>query len=66
MQVHVNGEVREIAIGLPLSALLLTMKIDTQQVAIEVNAQIVRRADHPRVQLQAGDQIEIVTFVGGG
>ena len=66
MQVHVNGEVREIAIGLSLSALLLTMNIDTQQVAIEVNAQIVRRVDHAGLKLQAGDQIEIVTFVGGG
>jgi sulfur carrier protein len=66
MQVHVNGEAREIAVGATLSALLLTMKIDAQHVAVEVNAQVVRRANHATVQLQPGDQVEIVTFVGGG
>ena len=66
MQVHVNGEEREIAVGDTISALLLAMKIDGKQVAVEVNAQVVRRANHPTVQLQAGDQVEIVTFVGGG
>ncbi len=66
MQVHVNGEAREIAPGATVSALLLTMKIDAQQVAVEVNSQVVRRANHGAVQLQQGDQVEIVTFVGGG
>ncbi len=66
MQVHVNGEAREIETGATISALLSALKIDAQQVAVEVNAQVVRRANHATVQLQAGDQIEIVTFVGGG
>jgi sulfur carrier protein len=66
MQVHVNGEAREIAMDATISALLLSMKIEAQQVAVEVNAQVVRRANHGTVKLQAGDRIEIVTFVGGG
>ena len=66
MLVHVNGEAREVALGATVSALLFFLKIETQQVAVEVNAQVVRRANHPTVQLQAGDQVEIVTFVGGG
>jgi sulfur carrier protein len=66
MQVHVNGQARQIALGATISALLSAMQIDAHQVAVEVNAQVVRRANHATVQLQAGDQIEIVTFVGGG
>ena len=66
MQVHVNGEPREVPEGATVAALLATMKIETGQVAVEVNAQVVRRARHGEVQLQAGDQVEIVTFVGGG
>lgn len=66
MQVHVNGEPREIGVKVTVQDLLLTMKIDAVQVAVEVNAHVVRRANHARVQLQPGDQIEIVTFVGGG
>lgn len=66
MQVHVNGEAREIEVGATISVLLLSMEIDGGQVAVEVNAQVVRRANHATAQLQPGDQIEIVTFVGGG
>ncbi len=66
MQVHVNGEPLQLSLGATVSALLSTMKIDAQQVAVEVNAQVVRRANHGQVQLQPGDQVEIVTFVGGG
>ena len=66
MQVHVNGEPREVPPGATVAALLSAMKIETGQVAVEVNALVVRRARHAEVQLQAGDQVEIVTFVGGG
>lgn len=66
MQVHVNGETRELEPGATVATLLAAMKIETAQVAVEVNAQVVRRARHAEQRLQAGDQIEIVTFVGGG
>jgi sulfur carrier protein len=66
MQVHVNGEAREIADHATICELLLAMKIEAAQVAVEVNAQVVRKARHAEVRLQEGDQVEIVTFVGGG
>lgn len=66
MQVHVNGEPRELAAGATVAALLEAMQIQAQQVAVEVNTKVVRRANHAQVQLQPGDQVEIVTFVGGG
>ena len=66
MQVHVNGEAREIAPRATVTSLLLAMKIDAAQVAVEINAQVVRKARHAEVELQPGDQVEIVTFVGGG
>ena len=66
MRVHVNGEEREVAEGVTLEQLLDTLKVERTRVAVEVNAEVVRRARHAEVKLQAGDQIEIVTFVGGG
>jgi len=33
---------------------------------VEVNREIVPRAQHSRNSLQQGDVVEIVTFVGGG
>lgn len=66
MRVQVNGEEREVDDGVSLSQLLDTLGIERSRVAVEVNAQIVRRARHAEVQLKPGDQVEIVTFVGGG
>ncbi len=66
MQVHVNGEAREIGSDATIAALLSTLQIDAQQVAVEVNTVVVRRANHAQTRLRPGDQIEIVTFVGGG
>jgi sulfur carrier protein len=66
MRVHVNGEEREVQDGLTLAALLDFLKIERARVAVEVNTEIVRRALHAQTVLKSGDQIEIVTFVGGG
>lgn len=66
MQVWVNGETREVPEGITLTALLETLEVSGPGVAVEVNAEVVRRARHPEHHLQAGDRVEIVTFVGGG
>ena len=66
MRVHVNGEEREVSDGLSLVELLDSLKVDRTRVAVEVNAEVVRRARHAEVKLAGGDRIEIVTFVGGG
>ena len=49
-----------------MAALLAQLEIPPLQVAVEVNAAVVRRAEHPARILQQGDEVEIVTFVGGG
>jgi sulfur carrier protein len=66
VQVWVNGETREVPEGTTLSALLESLQVGGTGVAVEVNAEVVRRACHPEHRLQAGDRVEIVTFVGGG
>lgn len=66
MQVWVNGETREVPEAITLSALLESLRVGGPGVAVEVNAEVVRRARHPEHRLQSGDHVEIVTFVGGG
>ena len=66
MRVQINGEERELAEGFKLEALLDELKVDRGQVAVEINSHVVRRAKHAEVVLKSGDQVEIVTFVGGG
>ncbi len=65
MKIKVNGVEREVADGANILALLFDAKLKPQLVAVEVNRRLVRseKYDQP---LKAGDEVEIVTFVGGG
>jgi thiamine biosynthesis protein ThiS len=65
MQIQVNGETRDIDEGTTLRALVEQFNMKPEKVAIELNRRLVKseRYDTP---LKEGDQIEIVTFVGGG
>jgi len=61
----VNGEQKEVG---PLSVLglLEMLVIDPRRVAVELNLEILPKADYETTTLQDGDRIEIVHFVGGG
>jgi len=65
MTITVNGDDREVADGTTFRQLVATFNLVPEKVAIELNRRLVRaeKYDQP---LQAGDEIEIVTFVGGG
>ena len=66
MRLTVNGERAEHADGLTVSVLLAALKLDPRRVAVERNKLIVRRAQFDRAALADGDELEIVTLVGGG
>ena len=64
--IKVNGESRRLSVGVTLDDLVRELGFEKRRVAVERNLDVVRRADFPNTLLVAGDQIEIVTFVGGG
>jgi thiazole synthase len=66
MQITVNGEPREIADGATVSQLLGALQVRAPYVAVEVNRDVVPRSLHETRRLGAGDEVEIVTLVGGG
>lgn len=67
MQITINGQTpQEVSDGITVSELLKEMKLEPLRVAVECNKQIVRRATFPQTTLSDGDQLEIVTLVGGG
>jgi sulfur carrier protein len=66
MRIQVNGEAREVAAGITVSALLALLGVEPGPVAVERNREIVPRALHPTTTLSDGDQLEVVQFVGGG
>jgi sulfur carrier protein len=66
MEISVNGQPREVPEGSTVADLLEILELDSRQVAVEVNLELVPRARHVERPLVAGDQLEIVTLVGGG
>lgn len=66
LRIQVNGESREAAENISLPELVATLNLKPEQIAVELNQVVVRRAEWPATVLQDGDKIEIVHFVGGG
>jgi thiamine biosynthesis protein ThiS len=61
----INGERREVSDGLTVSALVTQLGV-RGRVAVELNGEVLRQAQHPEIALRDGDALEVVTFVGGG
>jgi thiamine biosynthesis protein ThiS len=66
MVLHINGEEKEFPEGLTLAALVAHLGMKPDRVAVELNLEIVARANWDSVFLKTGDKLEIVHFVGGG
>lgn len=66
MQVTVNGLLRDVPENLTLDQLLGHLELRDERLAIERNREIVSRERWLAVRIEAGDQLEIVQFVGGG
>ena len=66
MRVELNGEPQELGEGTTLSTLIEQLSLAPERVAVELNHDVVRRADWPSTRLSDGDRVEIVHFVGGG
>ena len=70
LQLTVNGEPRQLPAGSTVADLVAALGDElgwaAPQVAVERNKEVVRRAEHAATALADGDQLEVVTFFGGG
>lgn len=64
--VKVNGEVVKNAKGLSLEAYLNQESYTISRVAVELNGNIVPKAEYGKTMIAEGDKLEVVSFVGGG
>ncbi len=65
MQVTINGKAQDVPQDPTIRELVAHLGIQGP-VAVEVNREIVPRAEHGTRRIGPGDAIEIVHFVGGG
>jgi sulfur carrier protein len=65
MKIVLNGQEQTTA-SITLSQLIEQLGMKQDRVAVELNRNIVPRAQWPETNLSEGDKLEIVHFVGGG
>jgi sulfur carrier protein len=70
MKVQINGESRTFtdvpSSGFTLAALVESLGMKSDRVAVELNREIAPRDRWSQIVLKDGDRLEIVHFVGGG
>ena len=63
--VKINGEMKDSA-GMTVSQMLEENGYDAKRVAVEVNLEILPKANYAEYVLKDEDSVEVVQFVGGG
>lgn len=66
IEVTVNGERRRVPPQQTVAALLKTLEIPSDRVAVELNKSLVRKRDWDQTSVPDASHLEVVEFVGGG
>lgn len=64
--IRLNGQDRNLPEGTTVATLLDMLELAPVMVVVEVDGDILARDQHPETVLNAGAEVEIVHFVGGG
>ena len=62
----INGNEEDVATPITVAELIENKGLRADHVAVELNGEIVPRAQRAQTQLKGTDTLEIVTFVQGG
>ncbi|MCP3915562.1 MAG: sulfur carrier protein ThiS [bacterium] len=65
VRITINGETSEVPAG-SVADLVEHLGLRPEQVAVEVNKDLIVRDARERTTLAEGDRVELVTLVGGG
>lgn len=66
MQITLNGQPHTLSAPAQVADLVASLGLNTTQVAVERNREIVSRSQWATTQLVEGDAVEIVRLIGGG
>ena len=66
MQITLNGKPHNLEKPINILELSVVLRLEPTQVAIERNREIIPRSLYNDVFLNEGDEVEIVSFIGGG
>lgn len=66
IKITLNGENYSTKNDQTISGLIAELNLDINKIAIEKNLEIILANDFSKTPILDGDQIEIVSFIGGG
>jgi thiamine biosynthesis protein ThiS len=66
MKIILNGEQTNFSSTITISGVIEHLQLPEQSFIVELNGEIIARNIYATHRLHAGDQLEIVRFVGGG
>ena len=66
MLIQLNGEQHDIVAGITVAGLLQYLGVHLDQVAVEVNLEIMEKSGFETQILKEGDRVEVMSFIGGG
>ena len=66
IKITVNGKQIQVISNFSMKRLIAKLKIPLNKIAIELNKKIIDKKRISKINLQKGDKIEIVHFIGGG
>jgi len=66
LSITLNGEPYQLDGDVRLSALIERLKMRPARIAVELNREVVSKARYSETIVKAGDELEIINFVGGG
>ena len=64
--IQLNGREHEVLEGRSVAELVAELELRPGMVAVELNGSLVTRERRESTILRAGDQVEMVTIMGGG
>ena len=66
MMIQLNGEQHNVEGGITVAGLLEHLGIRLDQVAVEINLEIMEKSGFETRLLKEGDLVEVMSFIGGG
>lgn len=66
IRIMLNGEEKQVGAGQTVGELLTDLELHPRMIVVEHNREILDRERYDATELQEGDTLELVHFVGGG
>ena len=66
-KIFVNGEVKDISLPLNITGVVKQLLVENpEMVSVQVNEEFAEREDWDNIQVNEGDKVDFLYFMGGG